>query len=87
MVSLFPMLFHGDLLPDTEQDLVAKAFEKNYSVIASYSAIPASTHISLEIQGHGEAPDTQGWVGWGGPTTPTQPPTHLPVLQRRLRHL
>uniref|UniRef100_A0A8C0VS33 Endoglin n=1 Tax=Cyanistes caeruleus TaxID=156563 RepID=A0A8C0VS33_CYACU len=55
MVSLFPMLFPGELLPDTEQDLIAKAFEKNYSVIASYSAIPASTHISLEIQGHGEA--------------------------------
>ncbi|NXH85529.1 EGLN protein, partial [Edolisoma coerulescens] len=70
MVPLFPMLFHGDLLPDTEQDLIAKAFEKNYSVIASYSAIPASTHISLEIQGHEtvETPVT---------TTPlviTQPP-------------
>ncbi|NXC03128.1 EGLN protein, partial [Orthonyx spaldingii] len=45
-------LLTGSLLPDTEQDLVAKAFEKNYSVIASYSAIPASTHINLEIQGH-----------------------------------
>ncbi|NWW00962.1 EGLN protein, partial [Oreocharis arfaki] len=70
MVSLFPMLFPGDTLPDTEQDLIAKAFEKNYSVIASYSAIPASTHISLEIQGHetAETPVT---------TTPlviTQPP-------------
>ncbi|NWW31579.1 EGLN protein, partial [Panurus biarmicus] len=70
MVSLFPMLFPGELLPDTEQDLIAKAFEKNYSVIASYSAIPASTHISLEIQGHEtvETPVT---------TTPlviTQPP-------------
>ncbi|XP_066057090.1 endoglin isoform X2 [Chamaea fasciata] len=42
----------GNLLPDTEQDLIATAFEKNYSVIASYSAIPASTHINLEIQGH-----------------------------------
>ncbi|XP_017600913.1 PREDICTED: endoglin [Corvus brachyrhynchos] len=52
MVPLFPTLFPGVLLPDTEQDLIAKAFEKNYSVIASYSAIPASTHISLEIQGH-----------------------------------
>ncbi|NXC52000.1 EGLN protein, partial [Aleadryas rufinucha] len=66
MVSLFPMLFRGDLLPDTEQDLIAKAFEKNYSVIASYSAIPASTHISLEIQGHGEAPSTPGLGGMGG---------------------
>ncbi|NXQ61603.1 EGLN protein, partial [Anthoscopus minutus] len=52
MASLFPMLFPGELLPDTEQDLIAMAFEKNYSVIASYSAIPASSHISLEIQGH-----------------------------------
>lgn len=75
MVSLFPMLFHGDLLPDTEQDLIAKAFEKNYSVIASYSAIPASTHISLEIQGHGEAPDTPGLGGMGGvPPLPLSPP-------------
>ncbi|NXO79140.1 EGLN protein, partial [Sitta europaea] len=51
-VSSVPMLLPGMLLPDTEQDLIAKAFEKNYSVIASYSAIPASTHISLEIRGH-----------------------------------
>ncbi|XP_009874609.1 PREDICTED: endoglin, partial [Apaloderma vittatum] len=45
-------LFPGELLPDTEQGLVNKAFEKNCSVIASYSAIPVSTHISLEIQEH-----------------------------------
>ncbi|NWS23585.1 EGLN protein, partial [Polioptila caerulea] len=69
-VSSFPVLFPGELLPDSEQDLIAKAFEKNYSVIASYSAIPASTHISLEIHGHErvETPVT---------TTPlviTQPP-------------
>ncbi|NXT60193.1 EGLN protein, partial [Chaetops frenatus] len=66
MVSLFPMLFPGELLPDTEQDLIAKAFEKNYSVIASYSAIPASTHINLEIQGHGEAPSAPRLGGMGG---------------------
>uniref|UniRef100_A0A8C8AA75 Endoglin n=1 Tax=Otus sunia TaxID=257818 RepID=A0A8C8AA75_9STRI len=42
----------GELLPDTEQGLVAKAFEKNYSVIASYTAIPTSTRICLEIQEH-----------------------------------
>ncbi|NWV26955.1 EGLN protein, partial [Origma solitaria] len=69
-MSLFPDLFLGELLPDTEQDLIAKAFEKNYSVIASYSAIPASTRISLEIHEHEtvETPAT---------TTPlviTQPP-------------
>ncbi|XP_072739305.1 endoglin [Ciconia boyciana] len=46
------LLLPGELLPDTEWGLVAKAFEKNYSVIASYSAIPASTRISLEIQEH-----------------------------------
>ncbi|XP_051492249.1 endoglin [Apus apus] len=45
-------LLPGELLPDTEQGLVAKAFEKNYSVIASYSTIPTSAHISLEIQEH-----------------------------------
>ncbi|NXD39673.1 EGLN protein, partial [Copsychus sechellarum] len=69
-MPLFSALLQGQLLPDTEQDLIAKAFEKNYSVIASYSAIPASTHISLEIHGHEtvETPVT---------TTPlviTQPP-------------
>ncbi|RLW00521.1 hypothetical protein DV515_00008872 [Chloebia gouldiae] len=69
-MPLFSMLFPGMLLPDTEQDLIAKAFEKNYSVIASYSAIPASPHISLEIHDHEmvETPVT---------TTPiviTQPP-------------
>ncbi|XP_075375797.1 endoglin [Mycteria americana] len=46
------LLLPGELLPDTEWGLVAKAFEKNYSVIASYSAIPASTRVSLEIQEH-----------------------------------
>ncbi|XP_058709695.1 endoglin isoform X1 [Poecile atricapillus] len=71
MVSLFPMLFPGELLPDTEQDLIAKAFEKNYSVIASYSAIPASTHISLEIQGH-------EMVEMPVATTPTPQPPDLP---------
>ncbi|NWX62467.1 EGLN protein, partial [Promerops cafer] len=69
-MPLFSMLLPGVLLPDTEQDLIAKAFEKNYSVIASYSAIPVSTHISLEIHKHEkvETPVT---------TTPlviTQPP-------------
>uniref|UniRef100_A0A8B9IZL2 Endoglin n=1 Tax=Amazona collaria TaxID=241587 RepID=A0A8B9IZL2_9PSIT len=45
-------LLPGELLPDSERGLVAKAFEKNYSVIASYSTIPASTRVSLEIQDH-----------------------------------
>ncbi|KAI6075944.1 endoglin [Aix galericulata] len=50
ITSLPLQLFTGDLLPDTEQGLVAKAFEKNYSVIASYSIIPVSPRITLEIQ-------------------------------------
>ncbi|XP_054704248.1 endoglin [Grus americana] len=52
ITTLFSQLIPGELLPDTEQGLIAKAFEKNCSVIASYSVIPASTHISLEIQEH-----------------------------------
>ncbi|NXT49122.1 EGLN protein, partial [Pluvianellus socialis] len=44
------LLLPGELLPDTERGLIAKAFEKNYSVIASYSIIPASARVSLEIQ-------------------------------------
>ncbi|KFW74399.1 Endoglin, partial [Manacus vitellinus] len=50
IMTIFPTLLPGELLPDTEQDLIAKAFEKNYSTIASYSAIPATTRISMEIQ-------------------------------------
>ncbi|NXL58461.1 EGLN protein, partial [Chordeiles acutipennis] len=46
------LLLPGELLPDTEWGLVTKAFEKNYSVIASYSTIPTSTRVSLEIQEH-----------------------------------
>ncbi|XP_056360918.1 endoglin isoform X2 [Oenanthe melanoleuca] len=69
-MSLFPGLLNGSLSAKTEQDLIATAFEKNYSVIASYSSIPASSSISLEIHGHEtvETPVT---------TTPlviTQPP-------------
>lgn len=65
-MSISAMLFPGELLPDTEWGLVAKAFEKNYSVIASYSAIPASTRVSLEIQEHGEAPGAPGLGRMGG---------------------
>ncbi|NXM26212.1 EGLN protein, partial [Oxyruncus cristatus] len=50
IMTIFPTLLPGELLPDTEQGLIAKAFEKNYSIIASYSAIPATTRISMEIQ-------------------------------------
>ncbi|NWX52975.1 EGLN protein, partial [Steatornis caripensis] len=59
------LLLPGELLPDTEQGLIAKAFEKNYSVIASYSTIPTSTRISLELQEH----ETVRRV----PPTPTPP--------------
>lgn len=45
----------GELLPDTEQGLIAKAFEKNYSIIASYSVIPISPHITLNIHEHGQS--------------------------------
>ncbi|KAL2298013.1 hypothetical protein Nmel_016974, partial [Mimus melanotis] len=72
-LPLFSSLVNGQLLPDKEQDLIAKAFKMNYSVIASYSAIPASTHISLEIHGH-ETVETPV------PTTPvvTSPLPDLP---------
>lgn len=86
MVLLSMNPIPGHLLPDTEQDLVATAFNNSYSAIASYSAIPASTRITLEIQGHGEAPSSPGLGGMGVSTTPTQP-LHLPVLQRQSRCL
>lgn len=63
-------LISGGTLPDTEQGLVAKAFEKNCSVIASYSIIPTSPRITLEIQERGgsSAPLLgSGFLGWGCP--------------------
>ncbi|KAM6243921.1 endoglin isoform 2-T2 [Porphyrio hochstetteri] len=65
IATMFSQLLPGKVLPDTEEGLIAKAFEKNYSVIASYSVIPTSTHVSLEIQEH-EA-------GRRAPATPTAP--------------
>ncbi|XP_032056412.1 endoglin [Aythya fuligula] len=50
IASLSPWPISGEPLPDTEQGLVAKALEKNYSIIASYSIIPVSPRITLEIQ-------------------------------------
>lgn len=83
---MFSFLIHGALLPDTEQGLVAKALEMNCSAIASYSIIPASTRISLEILDHGEEPRAgQDGRGEGSPTTPTQPLPHLPIPQRQQR--
>ncbi|NWX06387.1 EGLN protein, partial [Caloenas nicobarica] len=57
--------FPGELLPDTERGLIAKAFEKNYSIVASYSVIPTSARVSLEIQEHEAVRRV--------PTTPTPP--------------
>ncbi|KAM9370894.1 endoglin [Phaethornis superciliosus] len=72
IAPIAPRLLPGELLPDTEQGLIAKAFEKNYSVIASYSTIPASARISLEIQKHEVVRRT--------PETPTPPaPTADPL--------
>lgn len=71
------MVLTGELLPDTERGLIAKAFEKNYSIVASYSVIPTSTRVSLEIQEHGEAPSTLGLGVMGGPTAPAQQPISL----------
>ncbi|NXX21917.1 EGLN protein, partial [Podargus strigoides] len=75
IVPLSPVPLPGEVLPDTEQGLIAKAFEKNYSIIASYSIIPTSTHISLEIQEHARR----------APTTPTAPaPTAVSLPSRLL---
>ncbi|NXN51726.1 EGLN protein, partial [Rynchops niger] len=70
IVHISPLI-PGEDLPDTEQGLIAKAFEKNYSVIASYSTIPASTRVSLEIHEHEavrRVPAT---------TNPTPPPPNM----------
>ncbi|XP_009075313.1 PREDICTED: endoglin, partial [Acanthisitta chloris] len=69
IMPISSMLIPGELLPDTEQGLIAKAFEKNYSIIASYSTIPVSTRISLEIQERETSKMTTTT------TTPLAPPT------------
>ncbi|NWH67743.1 EGLN protein, partial [Geococcyx californianus] len=75
IVPLSPKLLTGMLLPDTEQGLIAKAFEKNCSIIASYSIIPVSTHVSLEIQEHEAVRRV--------PMTPT-PPAPTPNMPHQL---
>ncbi|NXY79861.1 EGLN protein, partial [Glareola pratincola] len=77
IVHISSPLIPGEHLPDTEQGLITKAFEKNYSVIASYSAIPASARVSLEIQEHEavrRAPATTN------PPPPPPPPNMLPHM-------
>ncbi|NXF29445.1 EGLN protein, partial [Nyctibius bracteatus] len=74
-----PLLLPGMLLPDTERGLIAKAFEKNYSVIASYSTIPTSARIRLEIQEH-EAVRR-------APMTPTPPAPTVDSPRELLRML
>ncbi|KAM9176254.1 LOW QUALITY PROTEIN: endoglin [Mergus octosetaceus] len=76
ITSFLPHVFPGELLPDTEQGLVAKAFEKNYSVIASYSTIPVSPRITLEIQER-EVPRKP-------PPTPTPPAPTSDMLPNML---
>ncbi|XP_068269987.1 endoglin [Nyctibius grandis] len=74
-----PLLLPGMLLPDTERGLIAKAFEKNYSVIASYSTIPTSARISLEIQEHEAVRRV--------PVTPTPPAPTVDSPRELLRML
>ncbi|KAM6193174.1 endoglin [Sarcoramphus papa] len=75
------LLLPGELLPDTEWGLVAKAFEKNYSIIASYSAIPASTRVSLEIQEHEAVRRVPATPTPPAPTADSLPHTLLLMLQ------
>ncbi|XP_061867280.1 endoglin [Colius striatus] len=73
IMPISSLLLPGQLLPDSEQGLIAKAFENNCSVIASYSVIPTSTHISLEIQEYEvirQVPVT--------PTAPARPTESMP---------
>ncbi|NXG17523.1 EGLN protein, partial [Grallaria varia] len=73
IVPLLPSAILGQLLPDTEQGLVATAFEKNYSTIASYSAIPATTYINLKVLEHAKKGSEM--------TIPPAPPTSPAELQ------
>ncbi|XP_062446619.1 endoglin [Rhea pennata] len=71
IAAMSPKLLKGEVLPDTEQGLIAMAFEKNYGVIASYSTIPLSTRVTLEIQEHDVAKEPPATP------TPTSPPSDM----------
>ncbi|XP_061332468.1 endoglin [Pezoporus flaviventris] len=75
------LLLPGELLPDSERGLIAKAFEKNYSIIASYSTIPASTRVSLEIQDHEAVRRVPVTPTAPSPTTYSLPHVLLLMLQ------
>ncbi|XP_066837122.1 endoglin isoform X1 [Anser cygnoides] len=81
ITSFLTHLFSGELLPDTEQGLVAKAFEKNYSIIASYSTIPISPRITLEIQEHEVLRKPPATPTPPAPTSDTLPHVLLLMLQ------
>ncbi|XP_071430563.1 endoglin isoform X3 [Pithys albifrons albifrons] len=83
IMHIFPMVLSGELLPDTEQGLIAKAFEKNCSTIASYSSIPATTSISLEILEH--APPTPSPTESVKKRTETTPPPAPPTPPAELQ--
>ncbi|KFV73451.1 Endoglin, partial [Dryobates pubescens] len=74
------LLLPGSLLPDTEHGLIAKALEMNCSTIASYSTIPASTRISLQILDH-ETVKMPVIPTLPAPTTNSIPSTLLLMLQ------
>ncbi|KAM6371918.1 endoglin [Pluvialis apricaria] len=75
------LLLPGELLPDTERGLIAKAFEKNYSVIASYSTIPASARVSLEIHEHEAVRRAPATTNPPAPTVDSLPNVLLLMLQ------
>ncbi|NXL89493.1 EGLN protein, partial [Alectura lathami] len=70
-ISTMPLI-KGPSLPSTEQGLIAKALERN-CIIASFSAIPISPRITLEIQEH-EVLRKPSLT----PTTPAPTPNSLP---------
>ncbi|KGL95779.1 Endoglin, partial [Charadrius vociferus] len=75
------LLLPGKLLPDTERGLIAKAFEKNYSVIASYSTIPTSARVSLEIHEHEAVRRAPATTNPPVPTADSLPNVLLLMLQ------
>ncbi|NXV74555.1 EGLN protein, partial [Atlantisia rogersi] len=81
ITTMFSQLLPGKVLPDTEEGLIAKAFEKNYSVIASYSVIPTSTHVSLEIQEHEASRRAPATTTTPAPTVDLTPNVLLLMLQ------
>lgn len=53
----------GNNLPNTEQGLINRVLEMNYSIIASYLDIPSASNVTIRIQKCGESAEILLFAG------------------------